>query len=282
LAGRAQLRRAPGQVLGGQRADGAAVDEPQPGLLLPAAARLGPAGQQPVAGQRLGIGVVLRDRLLDQPQGPVRLRPAVQGRGRQAAPPHLVLEAQGPVGAGGRQADQAVAGAFFRAYSGSGLPIHFLARFHATPSRLSVMRIVSSLTGARVGPCSQLTSAASSSVQRLVGLPKSRGLRCSSSRSRSAASAGKARWIVLARREPGRSAAGPRALKACSALRTVWSPQPSWRAIRAGGSPRALASRIWLQRRTKASDERRPASTAWRSASVKGRTKMGCRIPSAI
>ena len=46
--------------------------------------------------------------------------------------------------------------------------------------------MVSSLTRVAVSPCSKLTSAASSSVHRLVGLPKARGLWCNSSRRRSA------------------------------------------------------------------------------------------------
>jgi hypothetical protein len=62
---------APGQELGGDRADRAAVDEAQPDPLLPAAARRGRPDQQAVAGQRLRIGVVLGDCLLDQAQRPV-------------------------------------------------------------------------------------------------------------------------------------------------------------------------------------------------------------------
>ena len=282
LARRPQPGAAPGEILGRERADRAAVDEAQPGLLLPAARPIRPARQQPVAGQRLGVRVALGDRPLDQPQRPIPRRPRGQRGLRQAAPPDLALEAEGPVGAGRRQADQAVAGAFFRAYPGSGLVIQRLARFQPTPRRLRVMRIVSSLTRCGVSPCSKPTSAASSRVHRPVGLPKSRGLRCSSPRSRAARSGSKARWIVLARFEPGRSAAGPRALKACSALRTVCSPQPSCRAIAATGSPRALASTIWLRRSVKASGERSPASACRRSESVIGRTKMGCRIPPAI
>ena len=42
-----------------------------------------------------------------------------------------------------------------------------------------------------------------------------------------------------------------------------------------GQFPLALARRTWQRRRTKASDERKPASNCGRSASLKGRTKMG-------
>src|SRR5262249_40016175 len=150
------------------------------------------AEQQAVAGQGLGVRIIRRDRLLDQPERLVRLGPTVQGRLRQAAPPDLVLEAQDPGRVARRQADQAVAATFFRACAGSGLVTQRFARFQPIPSRLRVSRIVSSLTRSAVKPCSKLTSAARSSVHRLVGLPKVRGLWCSSARRRSAPAASKA------------------------------------------------------------------------------------------
>ena len=92
--------------------------------------------------------------------------PRMEGRVSQPAPPHLVFEGQRPVRVGHGQTNQAGAGAFFRAYSGSGLVIQSLARCHWTPSRASVARMVSSLTRSAVSPCSKLTSAASSTVHR--------------------------------------------------------------------------------------------------------------------
>jgi hypothetical protein len=80
----------------------------------------------------------------------------------QAAPPHLVLEAQGPRGVGPGEGDQAVAASFFRAYSGSGLVIQRLARRQVSPRRARVARIVSPLTRVAVSPCSTATAAASS------------------------------------------------------------------------------------------------------------------------
>ena len=115
LAESLQLGAAAGQVLRGQRADRAAIHEAQPACLMPAASRLSPADQQAVAGQRFGIGISVGDRLFDQPQGLVRLGPGVQGRLRQTRPPGLILEAERPLWVGLRQADQAVATAFFRA-----------------------------------------------------------------------------------------------------------------------------------------------------------------------
>ena len=278
LARRLQSGAAPSQVLGRRGADRAAVDEAQPGLLVPTTVLARGTEQQAIAGQRLGVRVVRRDRLFDQPERLVRLGPTVQGRLRQAAPPDLVLEAQDPGRMARRQADQAVAAAFFRAYSGSGLVIQRLARFQPIPNRLSVSRIVSSLTRSAVKPCSKLTSAARSSVHRLVGLPNVRGLWCSTPRSRSALAGSKAARLVFDRCEPRCRAAVPRALNAWIASRTVWSSQPRWRAIDGARSCRALASTIWHRRRTKASEERRPASTCARSASVISRTKMGGRI----
>ena len=106
LALGSQAVAAPGQELGGAGTDRAAIDEAQPDLV--------DGGQeQAIAGQRLGVGIILRDRLFDQPQGLARLSPGVQGRPCQAAPPRLVLKAEGPVRVGGRPADQAVAAPFF-------------------------------------------------------------------------------------------------------------------------------------------------------------------------
>ena len=87
---------------------------------------------------------------------------------------------------------------FFRAYAGSGLVIHCLARRQPTPSRLSVARTVSALTNSEVNPSAYDTSAAKPSVHRLVDLPKLRGLWCSRVRKRSACSASKALcWLHL-------------------------------------------------------------------------------------
>src|SRR4051812_34568780 len=182
LAVRAELAAAPVQVVDGHGADGPAIDEPEPhpvgGVLL---GRVG-AQQQAVAGQRLGVRVVLRDRLLDQPHVAILLDPGVEPGSSQAAPPDLVLEAQGPGRMTCGQADQAIARTFFRAYSGSGLVIHCLARFQRTPRRQIAWRIVSPLTRSVVIPSTKLTSAARSSVHTLVGLPNVRGLWCSSAR----------------------------------------------------------------------------------------------------
>src|SRR5260221_6656430 len=273
-----QLGVAPRQEGDGDGADRPAIHKAQPDALslswLPQ--------QDPVTGQGFGIGIVFRDRLFDQAQGLAGVRPRVQRGLRQPAPPHLVGEAQHPVSMLLGQPDQAVACAFFRVYSGSGLVIQCLARCQPTPRRFNVWRLVSPLTRVGLSPSASLTAAARSKVQTLVGWPNSRGLRCSTARRRSACSGGKARRVRWGREEPLRSASSPTALKACRASSTVWSSQPNCWAIWGARAPRALASRIWQRRSTKASWERKPRSRLWRSASVNGRTKIGGRIPHSV
>ena len=67
----------------------------------------------------------------------------------------------------------------------------------------------------------------------------------------------------------------PFSLKSWMALRAVWEPHPRFSAMRGARSPRALAKRIWQRLRTKASEERNPASRASRSFFEGVRTKMG-------
>src|SRR5919106_2282259 len=277
-----QFATGPAQKLGGHPTDGTTIDKPQPYFLLRRRFRGHPTHQQPIAGQGLGVRVVLGDRLLYQPQGLTSLGPGVQAGPGQAAKPGLVLEAQGPVRMGGRQAAQPVARPFFRAYAGSGLVIHFLARCQRTPRRARVARMVSPLTRWGVSPCWKLTSAANSRVHTLVGWPKVRGRWCSKARNCAAFWPGKAAWMVWGREEPSWRLSRPDWLKALIALRTVCWSQPRWWAICGARSPLALARRIWQRRRTKALGERKPASNCRRSASVKGRTKMGGLMPSIV
>src|SRR5215208_779247 len=174
-----ELLRAPGKKLGGYPAYGTAIYEPEPRLL-----EMGHV--ETVARDGLRIRIVFSDRSLDEAQRLTLFGPAVQSRQCDPAPPALVLVAYGPgVGVFAGQTDQPVAHAFFRAYSGSGLVIQCLARCQFTPMRAKVARMVSPLTRFSVNPSSKLSCAANSKVHKLVGLPKCRGLRCNSSRSRS-------------------------------------------------------------------------------------------------
>src|SRR5579862_6404578 len=267
LALRFELGAAPAQERGRHRAERPAVDEAQPGLL----GRVHRADQEPVGGQGLGVRIVLGDGLLDQAQGRIGRRPSMhRGRGGPP-PPGLVLEAQGPGRVRRQEADQAIARPFFRAYAGSGLVIHSLARCQRISRRARVARMVSPVTRSAVTPRSKLTSAASSKVHRLVGLPKARGLWWSIALSCSARAASKDAWMVWGREEATSRQASPRALKATMALRTVWSSQPRSVAISRAFLRRAEASRIWQRRRTKASGERRPATTWSCSSAVSSR-----------
>jgi hypothetical protein len=89
---------------------------------------------------------------------------------------------------------------FFRAspvsaYSGSGLVIQRLARFQDLPNRRTARRMVSSLTRRPVSSWRALSSARSSRGHRLVGWPKSRGLRWARAWSCSSPASSKLRWL---------------------------------------------------------------------------------------
>jgi hypothetical protein len=216
-----ELVTAPGQEDGRNRAHRPALDEAQPDLFVRYALYRERTEQQPIAGQRFGIRVGLGDRLLHEVQRLVRRSPCVQCGLGASTPPGLIFEPQRPVGMVPSQAHQPVTGLFFRAYAGSGLVIHCLARCQRTPKRTNVARMVSPLTRREVRPCSQHTSAASARVQRLVGLPKARGRWCNSARSASARAALNAAWTVWGREERLCRQARPAVLNARMVLRTV-------------------------------------------------------------
>ncbi len=272
----------PLQKLRGDVAHGAPRDKTQRHLIANRLICWPVLPQNAIARQRFGIGVSLVPGLLHQTHGMSVVLPGVQARQSKATPPHLVEIANGPVRLGTGPGNQPVARVFFSRYCGSGLVIQCLARFQLVFSRLSARRTLSSETSWAMIPCAKLTWAASSRVQVLRSWPKSRGLRCSKSLRRSAPSSEKAVRSRWGREEPSCNTASPAALKPWITLRTVWSSQPSWRAITGARSLRAEASKIWQRRNTKASDERNPA-WIWRcSSSVTGRIKIGCLIPGSI
>jgi hypothetical protein len=157
--------------------------------------------------------------------------------------------------------------------------IQRLALCHLTPrSRAKVARIVSPETPETrlsTRPCSKLTRAAISGVQRLPSLPNSLGERWSISRKASAPFSSKAAWVLLGREEPATEASSPRSLKSWMASRTVCCPQPKFLAICGTCSPLEEARSIWERRKAKASLERNPASSRLRSSFESGRTKIG-------
>src|SRR5215475_760105 len=200
----------------------------------------------------------------------------------EATPPDLVAKAQRPRRLRPHPLDQLVAPFFFRTYAGSGLVIQCCARFHDTRMRRRATRMASSLTSRGVSPWVKLTSAASASVQRLVGLPKVRGLWCNSARRASQTPGVKIVAQVWGRDDCGCSAARPRWWNACSALRTVCSVQRSSYAIVVVPWPSALASRIWQRRTVKADADRRPVSRVAHSSSRSGRTYKGVCMSTSI
>lgn len=121
------------------------------------------------------------------------------------------------------------------------------------PRCCRAVRTVSALTRARVSPRSPQTSATKASVQVDRALPKPRGEVCRSSRSLSALAASNRGSVVCGREDFCCKHPTPSRAKARSPLRTVWSPQLKCWAIWRGVWPTALASKIWLRRRVKAS-----------------------------
>src|SRR5215207_9100585 len=249
-------------------AHGSAVDEPYPSLFKFWQV-------QPVAGEGFGVGIVFSRLFLEEVHRVARLGPGVQARPLKARKPTLILEAQNPLRMAPGEPDQPISIPFFRAYSGSGLSIQRLARFQRTPSLASVARMVSPLTCLSVRPSSKLTSATIASVQKVLCLPNLLGGWWSICRRDSALPSSKAAWTSLGREEPATRAASAFSLKSWMALRTVWEPHPRFSAIRGGCSLRALATRIWQRRGTKASEERNPLSRASRSSFESVRTKIG-------
>jgi hypothetical protein len=228
-----------GQELGGDHAHGTSIDKPQPEFVYG-------WQEQAVGGQGLGIGIMRGDRLFDEPDW--LIRPGLERRLLHARPPGLIAEAECPVGMPCSQPDQPVASPFFRSYSRSGLVIQRLARFQEVPNRMIACRMVSSLTRRPVRPCRKLSSASRSSVQTLVGWPKSRGLRWASACRCAKPVASTLVWMVWLRCERACSTSLPRWLKAWIVLRTVCKAQPSCRAIgRAQGCLQdiALGVREW-------------------------------------
>ena len=154
--------------------------------------------------------------------------------------------------------------------------IHRFARIHLTERRRDkVARMVSPETRSSVRPSSKATSAAISKVHRLVSYPNSLGERWSICRKASALCWSKAAYTRFGAR--GASAEG------------VWAPlvegvdgvpdrlrsAPEASGYLRRRFPRALASRIWQRRITKASLDRSPASSRSRSFFDSSRTKIG-------
>lgn len=264
-----ELLAAPRKKLRGYGAYWPTINEPQPGLF-----KLGQI--HPVASEGLRLGIVPSGLLLQKTHQLCGIRPRVQARSLKAGEPALILKSQSPLRMGLGEPYQPISSPFLRAYSGSELSIHRLARSQRTPILAKVARTVSPVTRSLVSPHSKLTSAAYSNVHRLLTLPNSLGEWRSISRKASASSSSKAARVRFGHEEPGFKASRARRLKSwMAASRTVCEPHPKEQAICGARSPLELARSIWHRRRTKASEERNPASSAFRSSVESVRKKMG-------
>src|SRR6266849_4604498 len=244
-----QALATPLQELGGDGAHWSSRHEAQPDLRAVRLLGISLLPKHAITGQRFGIRVVLAPGLLYQAHQLVLALPGVHLRQRKAAPPHFIAKANRPARLLAGPSNQAVPRVFFCWYCGSGLVIQCLARFQLVFKRPSARRTLSSEMGVVMMPCSKLTWAANSRVHLPRSLPKSRGLRCSRSFRRTSPSSEKLVCSRWGREEPSCSTVSPVALNSGITLRTVWSSQPSWRAITGARSPRADALKIW-QRRT--------------------------------
>jgi hypothetical protein len=103
--------------------------------------------------------------------------------GPRRPPSRVVGKANRPARVIDRQPDEVVASLFSGCTRGAGLVIQCLARFQDMPRAWMAVRMVSPLTRRGVMPSAKQASAASASVQMLVGLSKTRGLWCSRVRS---------------------------------------------------------------------------------------------------
>ncbi len=142
LARLGKVLAAPVQELRGHCAHRSVLHKAQPHLL-----RRRCGGEvEAITGQGFGIGIIRGDRLFDQPQRLIGGAPGMQAGLAEPTPPGFIEKPDSPVHMLATQLYQAVARAFFRRYSGSGLVIQRLARFHRMPKRNSVARIVSPVT----------------------------------------------------------------------------------------------------------------------------------------
>src|SRR5690606_11472557 len=201
--------------------------------------------------------------------------PTVHHRLGEAAPPDLIDVADCPVRTALGQRDQTVALLFLSAYCGSGLWIQCLALCQDRPRERIAWRIVSWLTTSSVSPSSKATSARSESVQVDRCLPKWRGLAWAIDIRRSPLASSKIRSGCFGPDFCGCRLSRPRSWKACRALRTLCTAQPSREAISRGRRPSADRRRICARRSVKLCSERSASSMARFSCGESSRTNIG-------
>ena len=269
-------------ALGGDGADRTPIYKTQRYLMAHRRSDRTVLPKHPIAGKGFWIRIILLPNLFHQVDRFVCALPDIERGQSEAAPPHLIQKANDPAWLRARPSHQPIACVFFNRSWGSGLVIQCLARFQLFPNLLRARRTLSPETRRGVSPCWKLIWAVKDNVHTLVLRPKSRGLRCSRSRSASNVSSGKVVRSRWGREEPSSKTASPAALKPWMMLRTVCLWQPHCLAIAVARSPRSDANRAWDRRKAKASLERKPAWIWLRSFSVKGRMNRGVFMPSII
>src|SRR5215471_4778682 len=184
-----------------------------------------------IACQRFGIRIALLPSLFYQVQRVFLVLPAMQvGKGK-TTPPHFIEKSNRPTRLCAAPGNQAISCRFFSWYWGSGLVIRCLALFQLIPSRLRILRIASPVSTLVVNPSWKRTRASRFWVHRLLGKPKSRGLRWMRAWNVSHPAPEKAVCSRWGRELSRLSTAIPTSLKRWMTVRTVWSWHPSCLAI---------------------------------------------------
>jgi hypothetical protein len=151
--------------------------------------------------------------------------------------------------------------------------------FPLIPRRFIALRSVSSETSAFVSPRSWQTSATIGKLQVERAWPNCQGAWCSKARTCSHLASSSSGLAVLGRDDFCSRQPKPSVAKARITLRTVWSVQPSWRALWPGVFPSALRRRIWLLHKVNARVDRNPVRKLVCSLFVKDRTKRDSFMP---
>src|SRR5215208_3938306 len=93
---------------------------------------------QPVAGERLRLGIVLPRLFLEEAHRVALLSPRVHRRPLKARKPALILEAQNQLRIAPGEPDQPISSPFFLSYSGSGLSLSSVWPASSAPQALPV------------------------------------------------------------------------------------------------------------------------------------------------
>ena len=115
-----QMLAAPVEKLGGDVTYGASGDKTQPHLVTHGIIGGTSLPKDSIAGERFGIGIAFFPGFFHQMHGLFCVLPRVHTRQGKATPPHLIEEANGPLGLLTGPGDQPVASVFFPGTAGGG------------------------------------------------------------------------------------------------------------------------------------------------------------------